>query len=112
MTDLLLFALNDTPRNADSEIIASVYFNEKLIETYKVVGTAESVSATYMGDVKVSASGFSGKIKVVAKMVSGGVVTYDEVCLESAPRNKKAWHTPIILSEKLKSVEKLCDSLD
>ena len=104
-----LFALNDTAKDENAEITASIYFNEKLVGTYRAVGIAESVSATYFGDVTISPNGFNGEVRVVAKMQANGGTTYDQACFEATPRNKKARYTPIILSEKLKSLENLCE---
>lgn len=104
-----IYALNDTAKDKNVKVYASVYFDGELQSTYFADNYARAVSSTYLGDVVVDIKGFSGKITVVAKMISDGVETFDVVDFESKPQNKKAPFKPIVYGEKLTDILNLCE---
>lgn len=103
------YALNDTIKEEKAVINASVYYNDVLSASYKKEFVVNPTSSTYVGDIKLEPKDVVGKIKVVAEMFVNGQRTQDMIEYEVLPRNKKANKIPLILSDKLKGIESLCD---
>ena len=103
------YALNDTAVDQTATIIASVYYDGELKESYEKKVVAQAVSNTYIGDVCVAPKDFTGTIKVVAEMYVNGNRTQDKVEFTVLNRNKNANCTPLIMGERLKDVNKICE---
>ncbi len=103
-----IFALNDTPKDTDTQIQATVYFNDKVYSTYSYDFKAKAVYPNYTGEI-IETFDKPGKVKVVAKMVANGIETFDETEYVIKPKMVKATKTPLILSDKLACIKDLCD---
>ncbi len=107
-----IYAFNDTPQSVKTKAVVTVYYNGKAEETYETDINAKEVGTTYGGEIKtIVEKDFAGKIRIVAKLINGNEVTYDEVEYVVKPPLVKSSKTPVILSEKLESVKKVCDGL-
>ncbi len=104
-----VYAFNDRPTAENVTVTVSVYLDEREVESYKIEGTAEPVSATYLGEIHTKLSAKSGRVKVVAKMERAGEVTYDSVDYEIKPNIEKADMTPEIYGERVQCINNVCD---
>ncbi|MBQ8426439.1 MAG: hypothetical protein IJX16_01610 [Clostridia bacterium] len=102
------YALNDTNKTEKAHVRASVYYGDKLINTYEKEFDVEPLSSTYVGDVVITPKDFIGKIKVVGEMFVGEQRTQDMCEYYVLPRNEKASCTPLIFGEKLQGIKSLC----
>lgn len=104
-----VYALNDLCTDKEVTAYVSVYFNGEEKESYKVNGIANAVSSIYMGEVVTKIpKGFTGEIKVVCKMVNGEEETFDEVIYQVKNSVKPAKTMPLILGERVQSVNNVC----
>ncbi len=105
-----IYALNDTTRTESVTAKISVYLNGEEITSYEKQGVANAVASTYLGEVKtILPSGVIGEVKVVAMLVLGENITYDEVCYSIKKRVNKALISPLLLGERVQSIAKICD---
>ena len=104
-----VYALNDTAKNENATVRASVYFDGVLQSTFEKQLIANSTACTYAGDVLVEPNGFIGDIKVVAEMFVGDNRTQDIFEFKTLKRNEKAKKTPLILSQNLTDIKTLCN---
>ncbi len=103
------YGLNDTIKDENVKVFVSVYFDKELQFTNYAEQNVSAVATTYLGDVVIRPNGFTGKISVVSKMVFNGKETFDIAEFETKDLNKKALSKPIILGDKLREIELLCE---
>lgn len=104
-----IYALNDTSKSTSVTAKISVYLNGEEISSYEKQGEANATDCTYLGEVKtILPSGVIGEVKVVAMLVCGEGLTYDEVCYSIKKRVDKAFIAPLLLGERVQSVAKIC----
>lgn len=102
-----LFALNDTAKDTNAHITATVYYNGEVYQTYKVDTVAKSTSPNYVAEIALKLPK-AGEVQVVAKMVANGVETFDRVEFSVRPQLVKAKKTPLVLSDSLECVKEVC----
>ena len=105
-----VYVFNDLPAEKIVKAIATVYYNNVATESYEVEINAKAVGTTYGGEIRTTLpKGFVGNVRVVAKLVNGDEITFDEVQYEVKPALRKAKTCPVIFSDKLECVRQVCD---
>ena len=105
-----LYALNDSAKDVQVTVQASVYFNGKEIASYEAENTATGVACTYLSEIITQIpDGKTGEIKVVARMKNGEGTTYDEVKYIVKEKVKKASVTPMLYGERVQAVARVCE---
>ena len=105
-----VYVFNDLPTEKLVKAIATVYYNNVATESYEVEINAKAVGTTYGGEIRTTLpKGFVGNVHVVAKLVNGDEITFDEVQYEVKPTLRKAKACPVIFSDKLECVRQVCD---
>lgn len=105
-----LYVFNDTSQKKQVKATATVYYNDVATESYEVEINAKAVGTTYGGEIHTALpKGFTGVVRVVVKLENAEETTFDEVRYEVSPALKKASSRPLILSEKLECVRRICN---